>query len=489
MNTSRLLALFLLLGFSFQSRAQEKLNENPPARFAKSKGEGVEYDPWVPTVSALAFQGEVIYDDFATYRDDRFTKRDTGSHIFVRRVGQVTLPTSSLSMYAAVWIKPFGGGAYEPRFSPDGRFVLWKFGMLAFSHTFYEMYVLDRKSGVVKRVEDVKGQPYLPQFPEVRWSPDSNFLAWVENVDANGERLEHKQPATLRVCNWHTGQSRGLGTGDGIRYSFSWTGTHTLLWSQLPPHPTLLPAPQTSSSPEKKAPERLPSMQDEPLIKEHPTLLELDAANATDKPHEILPDAFRAVVSPSGKKIAFFGSYNISKPYSLRYDWDQVSGSAMYLSVADRNGKHRQAFNIQAGTYPQVFWQHDDRHLLTIEVVEGAPYTQEELTRLKSDVPVGEAYHFITTLRQFDISTHKVRIVSDSLLVGDKMLSISPDDQTLFLSSDKIIGRSKTQRDGLIQKSLVALELKTGKQTLCAQTLSSLGIDWHQDSSSLPSKP
>ncbi len=471
------LVLLLSIGFLARSQAQEKHDEDPPARFAKSSSKGVGYDPWVPTTPATSFRGEIVYDDFAAYRDERFAEHDTGSHIFVRPVGSAI----SSSVYAATWIKPFGGGAYAPQFSPDGRFVLWKFGMLAFSHSFYEIYVLDLKTAIVRRVEDVAGKAYKIRFRDVRWSPDSNFLAWIEDLDVNGNRVDFDQPASIRVCNWRTGQSHIVATGDGMRYAFSWTGKHTLLWSQLPLHPTLLPAPPTSSSP--KASGQLPSAEDEPLIKEHPSLFEVDAGNATAKSHEVLPDAFRAVVSPSGGKVAFFGSYDILKPYPLRHDWDQVSGSAMYLSVANRDGSHRQFLNIQAGEYPQVLWQHDDQHLLTVEVVQGKPYTQEELNQVKSDVPVGVAYHYVTTLRQFDILTHKVRVVSDSLISSAKMLGVSSDDQTLFFSADKIIGRSKTQREGIIQWSLIALDLKTGKQILMAQTINALGLDWHEDSS------
>ena len=370
------------------------------------------------------------------------------------------------------------GAPYMPQFSSDGRFVLFKYGGIGPDMPF-EMYVLDVQSGVVKRVDDPKGQPYAPTFPELRWSPDSNYIAWVDNLGLVGERLDPAQPGELRVCNWRTGQSRVVAKGDEVRYSFSWAAPHTLLWSQLPPKPTLLPAPPTSSSPEDGGPGRTPRAGEEPLVKEHPALFEVDAADGAAKPHPVLPDAFRAVVSPSGKQIAFFGSYDITKPYPLRFTWDTVAGSAMYLSVANRDGSQRQPLNIQPGTYPQLLWQHDDHHVLSLEIKHTALYDIYHQNRPGS---------FNITLRQFDVTTHKVRVLAESLPGddNDRLLSISDDDRTLYLFTGEAleeIYNSIFSGAYQIGNSIIAIDLKTGKQTLIARTVNAIGLDWHEDNS------
>ena len=387
----------LLLGFSWKVQAQQTDDNNiPPIPFVRVAPGQVEYDPWQSVTPNSKFHGKITYDDQASTRTNTYDGHPVNYHILVRGVGGAS-SNNALEAYFANKDKKTYGAPYVPQFSPDGRYVLFKFGVIGASVPF-EMYVLDVQRGVVKRVDNPQGQPYVPTFTELRWSPDSNYLGWVDNLDIVGNRINNAQPGALRVCNWRTGQSRVVAVADEVRYSFSWAAPHTLLWSQLPPHPTMLPAPPTSSSPPEEEPGGLRRAGEEPLVKEHPTLFEVNADDATAKPRQVLPDAFAAQVSSSGKQLAFFGSYDISKPYPLRFTWDRVSGSAMYLSVANRDGSQRQALNIQPGGYPQLLWQHDDRHLLSLEIKHTAVYDIYTLNKPHS---------FDITLRQFDVATHK----------------------------------------------------------------------------------
>lgn len=135
----------------------------------------------------------------------------------------------------------------------------------------------------------------------------------------------------------------------------------------------------------------------------------------------------------------------------------------MSLSVANRDGNHRQAVNIQAGTYPQLLWQRDDRHLLSLEI---------------------ESYNI--TLRQFDVTTHKVRVLAESLPGddSDRLLSVSADDQTIYLFTSEsldLIQNKIFSGAYRISNSIIAIDLKTGKQTVIARTINALGLDWHED--------
>jgi len=463
LRLSLLAAALLLVVLSIGSQAQQVGDKDiPPVQFIPVAPKDVEIDPWQSTAPTPKFQGKITYDDQASNRTNTYDGHRVKYHISVRSVGGAS-SNNALEAYFANKDKKTYGAPYVPQFSPDGRYVLFKFGMIGASVPF-EMYILDVQRGVVKRVDNPQGQPYVPTFTELRWSPDSNYLAWVDNLDIVGNRIDNAQPGALRVCNWRTGQARVVATGDEVRYSFSWAAPHTLLWSQLPPNPTLLPAPPNSDSAE-------------PLVKEHPNLFEVDAGKATAKPHQVLPDAFRAVVSPSGKKLAFFGSYDISKPDPLRFLWDTVAGSAMYLSVANRDGSQRQAFNIQPGTYPQLLWQHDERHLLSLEIEHTDAYDIENQNRPGS---------FNITLRQFDVTTHKVRFLADSLPGddNDRLLSISSDDQTLYLFTGEsldLIHNSVFGGAYKVGNSIIAIDLKTGEKTLVARTINALGLDWHED--------
>jgi len=468
----------LILGFAWKVQAQQTGDNNvSPVPFVRVAPREVKYDPWQSTASNPKFLGKITYDDQASNRSNTYDGHPVKYHILVRSIGGAPA-NNFLEAYFSDKEKGRYGAPYDPQFSPNGRFVLFKFGVIGASVPF-EMYVLDVQRGIVRRVDDPKGQPYFPTFTELCWSPDSNYIAWVDNLGILGERIDLAQPGALRVCNWRTGQSQVVATGDEVRYSFSWSAPHTVLWSQLPLHPTLLPAPPTSSSPLDKQPGRLRQAGEEPLVKEHPDLFEVDASQATATPHEVLRDAFRAVVSSSGKHLAFFGSYDISKPYPLRFTWDTVSGSAMYLSVANRDGSQRQALNIQPGGYPQLLWQHDDRHLLSLEIKHTAAYDIYALNKPHS---------FDITLRQFDLTTNKMRILAESLPGGDddRLLSVSADDRTLYLFTNEALDEIKNKIFSGAYKvgnSIIAIDLQSGKRTTIAQTINSLGLDWHDDAS------
>lgn len=470
----------LVLEFAVVVRARQTGDKAiAPVRFINVAPKDVEIDPFVSSTPVTNYRGKIVYDDQAADRSNSYEGHRLKNHILVRRVGGAASGAEALTPYLSKRAKGENGAPYDPQFSPDGRFVLWKFGIIS-PYVIYEMYVLDLKTNVVKRVEDpVTGQAYQPSVREVRWSPDSKFLAWGEDVDFNKPGISLDAPFSLHICNWRTGRSRTVARGEEVRHAFSWVAPHTMFWSQLPPHPTLLPPPQTSSSPEDQTPGRGRSIEDEPLIKEHPRLFEMDAAMATAKPREVLADAFRVVVSPSGKQLAFFGSYDISKPSPLRYDWSTVAGSAMYLSVANRNGSHHQAINIQAGSFPQLVWQHDDRHLLSLEIEHTAAYDLQEQNRPHS---------YNITLRQFDLTTNKMRILAESLPGGDddRLLSVSADDRTLYLFTNEALDEIKNKIFSGAYKvgnSIIAIDLQSGKRTTIAQTINSLGLDWHDDAS------
>lgn len=449
----------LVLGVAWKAQAQQAGDKGSvPVQFVKVAPKDVQIDPFVSSTPATKYRGRIVYDDQAADRTDSYDGHPPRNHIVLRRVGGAALNAGALAVYLS---KGESGAPYDPQFSPDGRFVLWKFGIIGGPYVTYEMYILDQKTGAVKRVGNpLTGQAYQPSLREVYWSPDSKFLAWGEDVDFNKPGVNLSTTFSLHVCNWRTGQSRVVATGDEVRHSFSWAAPHTMLWSQLPQHLTNLPAPSDDQL---------------PFIKEHARLL---AINGTEgAPHELFADAYRAVISPSGKRIAFLGSPNPGNLSPLHENWAEDPGSALAVCVAARNGSRRETLSQNAPNSAQFLWQRDDRHLLSLEIKHTAIYNPPILNKPNS---------YNITLRQFDVTTHKVRVLAESLPGGDsdRLLSVSADDQTVCLFTSESLDLIQNKIFGgayKIGNSIIAIDLKTGKQTVIARTINALGLDWHED--------
>lgn len=458
--------------WSIASAQAQPRKADDGALFTLTKGDAkaVAADPWRSSASSRDITGRAVYDVLASTRapNGRYVVEND---IFIRSIKAGSSASTPTTYHIQ---RKKGGGAFSPQFSPDGRFVLFKFGGIGTATTPFDMYVLDSQTHQVQVVKNPStGEAYSPVFIDVRWSPDSQFLAWVEGVDEDGSRLKSDQPAQLRVCNWRTGQSRIVGSGDVVTRSFSWAAPHSLCYSVLPPEPQLKSAPPTSSSQREQAPGHIPTVDELPLIQARPLSYEVDAQAGV--PHLLLRDAYRPVVSPSGRKVAFFGSLDPAKPYPLRYNWTSVSGSALALCTSARDGNERQARNIQASIYPDVIWQHDDRYLLTLEQTVGSPQARAEVRQYDT---IKNQAKVITTLKATDVELVG-RIVSQRQF---QLLNVSPDDHRLYVLISQMVGSNPENTRYIERKSVISVNLLDGVTTTVAQTETSLGLDWHDDS-------
>lgn len=157
--------------FSFDLPTQgQPAPGTPPVSFVKVARKDVQIDPFVSSTLAAKYRGKIVYDDQAADRNNSYDGHPLRNHVLLRRVGGAALNAGALAVYLS---KGESGAPYDPQFSPDGRFVLWKFGIIGSPYVSYAMFVLDLKTGVVKRVENpLTGQAYYPSVREVYWSPD-----------------------------------------------------------------------------------------------------------------------------------------------------------------------------------------------------------------------------------------------------------------------------------------------------------------------------
>lgn len=363
---------------------------------------------------------------------------------------------------------------YDPQFSPDGRYVLFKFGDPTSMNGKYRLYVFDTHTNDLK----LASGKYL-SYRLVSWSPDSNYIAFVEDGDAAGAPFlfsAYVGPLHLFVCNWRTGEERLVVSNDIVRGPFSWLSPHTLLYGLLSEQAQDLIVQRHNAEENKlsqgqqhKDNKQMPSKITK--LEPRPNIYSYSFENRTSK--LLFKDGFLPVPSPDRQQLAFFGSENPEKPYPLHLGWeDSPQGAA--LSVARFNGLERTSINEEGGMYPFTFWLPDNRHLLTVKQLKYSPNAQAEvkkwntMTQRFQRVALLEAKDYIKLPRSIVEPQFHPLLINDS---GD----------ALFIYITEYTGLS-SDSDYLTEKgSLKLVDLSTGNVTTLIETKNDLGMDWHED--------
>lgn len=349
---------------------------------------------------------------------------------------------------------------YDPVFSPNGRYVLFKKGWPYERYSHFRLYIWDTTNNQIKElISREYKKPLNLTYPLVSWSPDNNYLAFVAGGDAEGN-TEQGASLLLHIYNWRTGQERLIVKNKTVRFSFEWTAPNTLLYGVLP------------EGEEGKAGAR-------------PNIYEIAATD--DKPKLVVKDGYRPVPSPDGKWIAFFGSENIEEPVPLRPDWEYSPRGAA-LIIARRDGSERKALNRESVFYSTLQWMPDSKHLLTIS------YAPKDTVSSNADKPEGKSVVVRIQVREWDITSGTVRRLA--LLQAKDVQPIprpatNPQFQTLGVSKDgshlfvKIIEITGVNEMSLIGvTSLQSVDLQSGAVATLSKTQNDLGIDWHFATSS-----
>lgn len=344
------------------------------------------------------------------------------------------------------------GVVFDPQFSPDGKYILFKFGDTG-TYGAYNLYVLDIKSNVVKMISKRK-----LSYRRTLWSPDSKYVAYVAGSDAQGLVTQGEfslGALRLYACQWEVAEERLVVENDTIRGSFAWATPHTLLYGVLPDE-----TPDSNRAENKQG-------ESQKGIAPRPNIYEYSVEQG--KSRLLIKDGYRPLASADGQWIAFFGSEHPKAPYPLSSFWMEKPGDAV-LTVARNEGGERKSLNLESGLCPYVIWEPDNRHLLTIQDVENG-------------VVNGRA-----KVTEWDIQTGKFRVIAileeekfGRAISDFKPLSFSPDGSTLFFSAFELMGRRVKGTRGVFmaeRNSLHALNLATGEVTPVAQFKSNWGVDW-----------
>ena len=344
------------------------------------------------------------------------------------------------------------GIIFDPQFSPNGKFILFKFGNPD-RYGSYNLYVLEVASNVVQMISKRK-----LTYRKTVWSPDSQYVAYVAGGDAQGHVTQGEWSLgslRLYVCQWKTAEERLVVQNNTVRGSFAWTAPHTLIYAALPD------LGQQGDSLENQRAESQKLRASRPNIYEY--------AVDQEKSSLLMQDGYLPISSPDGQWIAFFGSEKPDAPYPLSSSWMEKPGDAV-LMIAPYKGGERKSLNLESGLYPYVVWMPDNRHLLTIQNVEdGVINGQAKVTEW--DIQTGK-FRVVTTLQEKDFG----RAISDF-----KPLSFSADGATLFFVAFELVGRRIEEMRGVFmaeRNSVHAMNLSTGEVSLVAQFKNNWGVDW-----------
>ena len=365
--------------------------------------------------------------------------------------------------------------AYDPQFSPDGRYVLFKFGESMSFNGGYRLYVLDTATNSTKLVSE----KYL-SYAFVSWSPDSNYIAFVEGGDAEGGIFalsSYIGPLSLFVCNWRTGKEYMVTGNDTIRGPFFWRKPHTLLYGVLSEkgQKELMEHEDASSANENGQKDKGGKAQLGAIktvkLEPRPDVYEYSIEKRSSK--LLFHDGYRPVASPDGKRIAFFGSEHPEKPFPLRDGWqDHPEGAS--LSVAQADGTKRIAIDQEGDNYPFVCWLPDNQHLLTVEQTQDTPNAQAEVNIWDINT---RRFQRVALLKAKDYKALPRSIIEPQFLG----LGLHGSD-TLYVFVTECTGADPKSGYLMDKGSLQIIDLGTGKITTVAETTSDSGVDWYDDS-------
>lgn len=341
---------------------------------------------------------------------------------------------------------------YDPEFSPDGRYVLFKKGWPFERYGLFQLYVWDTVNNQVKELFQNSKFKMLT-YPVVLWSPDSNYLAYVRGGDSEGN-TEDGASLFLYIYNWRDGEERLIVKNKTVRFSFSWAAPHNLLYSSYPENENV-----SSGS--------------------RPDIYEVSAAGGV--PRLIIKDGYRPLASPDGKWIAFFGSENPKSPIPLRSDWE-YNPRGLSLIIAHRDGSKRKAINRESVRYPVIHWMTDNQHLLSIGYV---PTNNNPVSTIADTATISNVQ-----VRKWNAATGLVKNVAQ-LQIRD----IEPIPRAATVPQFQILGLTKNN-DSLILKTieivdkndifyisittLQQIDLQSGAVDAFLKIKSDNGVDWSE---------
>ncbi len=303
----------------------------------------------------------------------------------------------------------------------------------------FGIYLWDTQKNSIRLVS-----PRGLAYNKVEGSPNFDFLAYVDNVDQFAYPVK-ELTAKLYVLNVKTQKERLVVSNNGVINGFCWRG-NTLFYSAFPP-----------------------SAKEGALVR--PSIYSLSFDKPNSKPRLIAKDAYRALPSPDGKRIAFFGPENRRTMSPLRAQWmSNPYGDALCVMNAD--GTKRKALNREQRSYPQLRWL-DNENLISLKITEFSPKGAASLRQV--NVKSG----IFKTIAELEAEDYKT-IDYDTEFFPQFELQEVVNKQEVACLIRRTLGSKRfpyiSLRYGTSQ--VVSVDIQSGKQQQIMQIPSGYSFDW-----------
>ena len=333
-------------------------------------------------------------------------------------------------------------------FLPSGEKVLVRLGWPYGRYGDFGLFLIEVSTGALQRVGHVR-----LIYENVQVSSDGNFYAYLEGVDRLGLPLGHNHKVELKIFDLRMDKEHIVASGDELpKSNWVWTRQNKLLFSKVE--------------------------MDTKTKLERPNLYEADGQGG--EPKLLLHDAWRALPSPDGEWLAFFGAEKPQAPEPLSSNWlENPSGASICIARSD--GTERRAINREQISYPLLLWRHDSQHLLSIKSENG---TQSNWG----------------VIQEYDVKANSVRKLA-ALRAADatpspRWLSVDPYFSSPQLSADGNVLFAQVHfygpRKGATYENhdqLMAANLETGEVWQICHLVDGWALAYHDEGSTPPPAP
>lgn len=363
---------------------------------------------------------------------------------------------------------------FDPQFSPDKRFLLFKFGWPYDTGGNYRLYLWDI---VARNLELLPTENLFNRL--VSWSPDSYYLAYAQGGDSEGVENNVDAPIRLFIYNRKTHQNRFVATSLMVT-SLAWSSRDTLFYTV-----------QAKTA----------SLAADAFPLADPDIFAASAVGGI--PQKVITQGVFPLPSPDGKWIVFFGEPDATPREVLTTSRDETTVSGTETGGGSKQGIYlvnRQTkmfhllrlvsipdFAARPNPLPIRFlWTADSKHLLILD--RGDPQTSPSASLKTKDSRVKK----IASVSSIDVahfSARRVGVLEATDLESIRRSSIEPELQWIGFSADGCEAIVKVQEYGERVRdwytrltSLKSIRLSDGRLSNLAQTKdlagSSLGLDW-----------
>ena len=386
--------------------------------------------------------------------------------------------------------QPNVNSIFDPQFSPDGRYILFKFGEI-FSPGGYRIYVLDTQTN-----QTTLACPAYLSYYALSWSPDSLYIAFAPGgapdprIYDNGRFYQGK--LQLTVCNWRTGKTYPVISSDTLRGPWNWKAPHALLYGAL--------SPQDEAFVQNPRYEKgVDFVQGQPRgwerlhggAKRKPvTPGAYEYSVETRRSRLVCQNSYLPVASPNGEFLASFGSADTAIPFALTPD-SRDSPASVFVVVTKADGTNihtdatsdstkpksskRTILSQHNGAYPDLLWLPDNRHLLVLQQVASSPHARLEIKAWDVNTATSR---LVATLTATDPSEDNERSDNDPMF---QALGLNENGTHLMVHVNEYYSVGGSD-DWLPKDTLRDVDLQTGVVTSVGQVKDTQGLSWHYKS-------